>query len=165
MKLIYATLLTLLFTVFSASSMAGESNEQKLAKDIVLKYYQLSNNMQMDDVRELFDQQASINMTWKYGSGYPDDVIETTVAELEKVIDEDAIKQSSEYMGSYEELTSEEKIVEIAQEKERIVVEAIQTVGYKIEGYEGQSKQTDIFFLQRLEGTLKIVEMESVLKF
>lgn len=160
-----AIIVTLFFLLFSSGSLLAGDNTQPQARELALKYYQLSNAMQLDEVRALFAPQASISMTWKYGAGYPDDALEATVEELDKVIDEKAIQQSSDMMASYQELTSEEKIIEISEEKGQVVVEAKQTINYKIEDYEGQSEQTDIFFLAEKNGTLKIVEMESVLQF
>lgn len=165
MKLFPATFMSLVLACGSGALQADDSAEHNKAKALVLQYYQLSNDMQLDDVKALFDQQAAISMTWKYGSGYPDDALETTVAELDKVIDEKSIQESSEMMASYQELTADEKIIEVSNEKNRIVVEAIQTVNYKIEDYEGRSEQTDVFFLAEKDGSLKIVEMESILQF
>lgn len=144
---------------------SGWAADNEAAKALVQNYYSTANAMELEKTQALFSNEAEINITWKYGSGYPDDEVDTTVAELEKYLDEDAIRESSEMMASYEELSASEEITEISEEKGQIVIDAIQTVKYKIEGYEGTSKQTDVFFLKDINGSLKIIRMESVLEF
>ena len=68
-------------------------------------------------------------------------------------------------MASYKELTAKEEITSVNEDKDEILVEAVQTVSYEIEGYQGTSKQTDLFVLKQVDGQLKITEMESVLEF
>lgn len=151
-----------LFLSLSAGSFAADSAK---AKDLVLAYYQHSNALEYAELSPLFQPEAKIDITWKYGAGHPDDEVSTTVAELDKYLDEETIRKSSEMMASYKELTAKEEITSVNEDKDEILVEAVQTVSYEIEGYQGTSKQTDLFVLKQVDGQLKITEMESVLEF